>query len=368
MKIAFCVLKNPSFGGGIEKYTFELGSRLVQRGHEVTVYSMRHYGRLPREIRGMRIVGIPCVPVRCLEKLSASAMAAFHVMLNGKFDIVHLHHVGPGSFAWIPKLRGAKCVFQSHGLAWRSNPWGAGGSMFLHALERVAVRQCDARTGVSMAQCRYYRDRYGLDMTYMPAGAKVREKVEPREIRRLGLSPNRYVLYVGRLSPEKGVHHLVSAFGRLATSCRLVLAGSACGGRYEKELHALAGGDERIRFLGFVQGRPLAELFSSARIYVQPSELEGLSLALLEAMGYGVPCLVSDIPENLEAIGEDGWHFRNKDAAGLAERLNWMLAHPRRTLAAGERTRSRVREHYSWDRIADQCERLYEGALRSRAA
>ncbi len=368
MKIAFCVVKNLDFCGGIEKYTLELGSRLVRRGHEVAVYSMRHYGHVPNRMADMRILGIPSVPLRRLEKLTASASAAFHVMLKGKPDIVHFQHITPGSLAWIPKLRGIKSVCQAHGLAWRSSPWGRGASAFLRMLERIAVRQCDALIALTSVQQQFYRDRYGLEAVCIPPGTSVREKTEPREILRWGLKPNQYVLYLGRLSPEKGTHYLIPAFRRLDTSCRLVLAGDASEERYRKKLHALAGGDERILFPGFVRGRPLAELLSNALAYVQPSELEGLSIALLEAMGYGNCCLVSDIPENLEAIGDAGWCFENKNVDSLHERMDWLIRHRDEAQAVAEKAKPRVASHYSWDAITSRFEQLYAHVLNAKAA
>jgi len=235
-------------------------------------------------------------------------------------------------------------------------------------MERLAVHCCDVLTGVSKAQSEYYYHMYGKNMIYIPPGVDAEEPVAPQEIYGLGLTPNQYILYLGRLSPEKGVHYLISAFRRLDTSCRLVLVGDASGERYRKELTTLADGDERILFTGLLRGRPVEELLSNARVYVQPSELEGLSLALLEAMGYGNCCLVSDIPENLEAIGEAGWCFRNKSIESLSEQLDWLLRHPDEAIAAGKKARARVRDHYSWDEITTRFEQLYEKVLNSKAA
>ncbi|TFG88217.1 MAG: glycosyltransferase [Gemmatimonadales bacterium] len=230
------------------------------------------------------------------------------------------------------------------------------------------MRQCDVLTGVSRTQCEYYRRRYGVPMAYIPAGADAKEKVRPHEIRRLGLGSDPYVLYVGRLSPEKGVHTLVSAFGRMGGRRRLVLAGPVCDRRYGQRLKDLAGGDDRILFAGAVKGRMLGELFSNAAVYVQPSQLEGLSMALLEAMSYGCCCLVSDIPENLEAIGHAGRSFACDDAEGLRERLACLLDDPDEAHALGTKARRRVIECYDWEKITSQFEDLYRGLPTSRAA
>lgn len=369
MRIAFCVLKNLMFGGGIEKYTLELGSRLVRRGHEVTVYSMRHYGQLPDQYRGMNIVGVPCLRLRSSEKLTAAATAAMMSVLDRRLDIVHFHDIGPGAFALLPRLIGRhRCILQFHGLAWQRSRWGRSGVWVHKILERLAVRQSHAYTAVSKVQCEYFRARYGLDVSYIPTGAPVGPSVPPQEILKLGIAGGSYVLFASRLVREKGLHYLIPAFRRLNTPHKLVIAGDACDPAYRKELEALSGGDERIMYLGMVHGRALAELFSNALVYVQPSETEGLSIALLEAMGYGNRCLVSDIPANLEAIADTGWHFRNKSVESLSERLGWLLDHPDETRHQGEAARRRVKQHYSWDTVAESFERLYEGLLLSRAA
>lgn len=369
MNIAFCVIKNIHFGGGVEKYTFELGRRLVARGHDVTVYCMPHYGEVADECRGMRIVPVPCLHQRKAEKLTASVTSSLAAALDKHTDVIHFHDIASGSCAGLARaLAGRRCVMQFHGLGWKRSRWGRTGVWAHKLLEKAAVRQSHAYTAVSREQCDYFRERYGLPVTYIPTGAEIKAHTPMREARELGLAPEEYVLFASRLVREKGAHYLIPAFRKLDTSCKLVLAGDASDPAYHDELRALAGGDERILFAGFVQGRPLAELFSNARVYVQPSEIEGLSIALLEAMSYGRPCLVSDIPANLEATGTTGWTFESRNIAGLAEQMDWLLRHPEQTRRKAHKARERVRDEYSWDRIADQFERLYEKVLSSKAA
>jgi glycosyltransferase involved in cell wall biosynthesis len=363
MKIAFCVLKNLDFCGGIEKNTLEVGSRLVKRGHEVSVYCMRHYGEVPDEVAGMRIIAVPCVALRRFEKFTASATAVLHVLFKNKPDVVHFQHITPGSFAWVAKLGGLKCICQAHGVAWRSTPWGRGAAAVLRTLERIAMRSCDIPVAVTETQRRFYRARYGLDAAYVPSGMAIEQPLQPREILRWNLEARGYVLYVGRLSPEKGPHYLIPAFRRLDTECKLVLAGGSSDERYRRRLEALSGDDPRIMFTGFVRGRALGELLSNALVYVQPSELEGLSHALLEAMSYGNCCLVSDIPENLEPLADTGWSFETRNIISLSERLQWLLDHPEESLRAGQKARARAAGHYAWDEVTTRLERVYERLL-----
>ncbi len=364
MRIAFLAVKNIMRGGGIEKYTEELGSRLVQRGHDVTVYTTRHYGEVPDRYLGMRIISVPSFARPCMQKLSASAAAAVNSIWKKKYDIVHFHSFAPGAFAWLPRLRGSKCVLQLHSLEWKRKRWGAVGYCVVRILEKLALSQSHVHTAVSQTQCDFYRTHRGIAMQYIPTAADVKPRTEPRELYRLGLEPNSYVLFACRLVPEKGAHYLVSAFRRLKTDMKLVVAGDVQGATdYKRKLLELAQGDPRILFPGFVEGRLMEELFSHCYLYVQPSEVEGLSLSILEAMSYGHCCLVSDIPENLEAIGDAGVHFTSTDADDLERRLRWLLDHPEEVAAVNAEAKDRVRLHYSWQSIAEQMEQLYLSIL-----
>jgi glycosyltransferase involved in cell wall biosynthesis len=367
VKIAFLVIKNIIRGGGIEKYTLELGSRLVQRGHDVTVYTMRHYGDVPEYYLGMRVVSVPSFAVPCLQKLSCSATAAIKSIWKKEYDIVHLHSFAPGAFAWLPRLRGAKCVLQLHSLEWKRKRWGIIGPPIVRILEKLALSQSHVFTAVSRTQCDFYRTHRRIDMQYIPTAADVKPKTEAREIYRLGLEPDKYILFACRLVPEKGAHYLVSAFRRLNTDMKLVIAGDAQGtDEYRKQLYVLAGGETRILFPGFVEGRLIEELFSHCYVYVQPSEVEGLSLSILEAMSYGNCCLVSDIPENLEAIGDAGFRFRSADVDDLADRLQWLIEHSEQVASVNAEAKERVRRHYSWQSISEQIEKLYLSILNGR--
>lgn len=368
MNIAFAVVKHAALGGGIERYTGELGARLVRRGHAVRVYAMRHYGRLESEYRGMRIIGVPCLPGSTTEKVSAGVMAAIRAGLSPWADVVHLHSVGPGIMGWFTRLCRKPTLVQFHGIEWRRTRWSRFGRFVLRTLERGTVRANRHLTAVSRTQVEYFRTAYGREARYIPGGAEVRAPRPAREILALGLEPGRYVLFASRLVREKGAHLLIEAFRRLSGPDRLVLAGDVPGETaYREELRRLAGDDPRIVWPGFVQGPLLEELFSHARVYVQPSDVEGLSLALLEAMGCGVCCLASDIPENAEAVADGGCLFRRGDAADLAARLQDLLDHPETAAGYGARGAERVRREYSWDRIAGEFERYYEEILQGAA-
>jgi glycosyltransferase involved in cell wall biosynthesis len=227
-------------------------------------------------------------------------------------------------------------------------------------MERCAFRFGDVHTAVSKTQCEHYAKEYGVACEYIPTAANLRLPAAPRKILELGLRPGRYVLFASRLVSEKRAHDLVRAFSQVETDADLVLAGEGPEtSSYVHELRRAAAPDRRVRFLGHVTGPLLDELFSNAAAFVQPSEIEGLAIAVLEAMSFGNVVIASDIPENLEALGGAGISFRCGDSECLAAQLRYVLCNPVATHVLGRLARARVAEHYSWDAVAEAMERLY---------
>ena len=378
MRIAFFAVKHIELGGGIEKFTFELGKRLVQRGHDVTVYSMRHYGALPKNVEGMRVIGVPSLHFSFAEKLSASFFAAIRIagrnaplfFRSKKYDIVHHHIAASGAFALLSRMSGAKAVLQMHGIDWKRQRWSSFGQWFIRFLERIAVRTAtkNAFTAVSQVQCDFYEKLYGVRPHFIPTGCEIKEYVEPQEILKLGLEPKKYILFASRLVAEKGPQYLIPAFRQLTGCCaggtadyKLVIAGDAKDNEdFKRHLYDLAGNDPRIIFPGFVSGRLLDELFHHATMYVQPSELEGLSIALLEGLGYGIPVLASNIPENIEAVADTGYYFENKSVDDLAQKLRWILENLEEADSLAQTAKQRIMEKFSWNRVTDEFEEFYQ--------
>ena len=369
MKIAFSVVKNILRGGGVEKYTEELGSRLVDLGHEVLVYSMNNYGvRLPA-VKGMKIHYVPCIPVRQMEKLSASQLAGVRLAFSNWPDIVHYHSVSPGSTAWMARKTGKNVVIQMHGLEWKRARWGKSGAILHRFLEKISLLGRPNLTAVSKVQCDYFKEKYRLEAKYIPCGVSVKGFSRPEQIKQMNLKPQKFILFASRLVRDKGAHYLIPAFRKLETDFSLVIAGDVPNeSRYKMELLKLAGDDERIIFPGFVEGRLLGELFSNAGLYVQPSEIEGLSIALLEAMSYGLPCLVSDIPENMEAVGDCGITFKNKDVDDLSQKMAYIIGNLNLKKTLAECSIRRVKNFYDWDAIAAQFVSYYEGIVQRQSA
>jgi glycosyltransferase involved in cell wall biosynthesis len=211
---------------------------------------------------------------------------------------------------------------------------------------------------VSRALQSRYRELHGIRAFNIPNGGVLRGRSKPNKILDWGLEPGKYVLFLGRFSPEKGCHLLVDAFERIESDVKLVMAGgSSYTDDYSRALRTHAS--DRIRMLEWVSGETLDELLTNAMIFVLPSDLEGLSLALLDAMGAGLCVLTSDVPENREVVDGAGYTFKVGDADDLAERLRFLISNPAVREAAGHAARNRIEEQYQWQKIATDIEKAY---------
>ncbi len=362
MKIAYIVLKGMPLGGGIEKYTEEVGSRLAMNGHEVIVYTMRHYGAEDGMYKGMKIKTVPTLKTKSFEKLFASFMATIKLLAEKDIDIIHFHAFGPAMFCFIPKLSGKKVVVQGHGLEWKRSKWGSAGKLFLRLTEIPSVKSPHRLTVVSKVQREYIKEKYNVDSIYIPTGVNPPEIEKPEMIKQYGLNGNDYILFAARLVAEKGAHYLIEAYNKLNTDLKLVIAGDAKNEeKYKSKLYQLAKNNKNIIFTGFVTGKLLHELFSNCYLFVLPSEIEGLPIALLEAMSYGNCCLVSDIGENLEALKQCGYSFKNINVSDLAYKLEDLINNRGKVEAVKEKAKQYVLANYPWDQIAHHIEKLYEG-------
>lgn len=347
---------------GIETYYEEVGSRLTAMGHEVTAYCRTYFTPPISEHNKMRLVRLPTLRTKHLETLLHTLWSTVHV-LTQPCDIVHYHALGPALFSFIPRLVGKKTVVTVQGLDWQRKKWGIFASFVLRMGERAAVQFPTRTMVVSQELQRHYRERCQAETSYIPNGGILREPRSPEKIHDWDLQPGKYILFLGRFSPEKGCHLLIEAYQKLQAvfnqaDVKLVMAGaSSYCDDYSRHLRAHAG--ENIKIFDWVSGVILDELLTNAMIFVLPSDLEGLSLALLDAMGAGLCVLASDIPENREALEGAAFTFRRGDVADLADRLKFLIANPAVREAAGRAAKQRVRDHYQWPAIAEAVERVY---------
>lgn len=342
---------------GIESYYEEVGKRLAARGHHVTVYCRNYFTPSLQEHNGMRLVRLPTIRSKHLDTLIHTLLSTVHA-LTRQYDIVHYHALGPALFSLFPRLLGTRTAVTVQGLDWQRKKWGRVASAVLRWGESASVNLPDATMVVSRTLQQHYRAAHGAETFYVPNGGVLRARTEPNKILEWGLEPGRYVLFLGRFSPEKGCHLLVEAFEHLTENVTLVMAGagSYCDD-YSRELRTHAS--QRIRMLDWVSGETLDELLTNAMIFVLPSDIEGLSLALLDAMGAGLCVLTSDVPENREVVDGVGFTFQRGSAPDLALRLRFLIANSAVRQAAGKLAKKRIEENYQWSKIAEDIERAY---------
>ena len=351
---------------GIETYYEEVGKHLAEMGHSVTIYCRNYFTPKLAEHNGMRLLRLPTLRSKHLETVIHTLLSSLHAMTQ-RYDAVHYHALGPALFSFLPRLAGTKTAVTVQGLDWQRKKWGRVASAVLRLGENASVKLPSATMVVSRTLQERYRQTHGASVSFVPNGGILRERSMPSKILEWGLTPQKYVLFLGRFSPEKGCHLLVEAFERLDTcldkDVKLVMAGAAsyCDD-YSRELRTHAS--DRIRMLDWVSGATLDELLTNAMIFVLPSDLEGLSLALLDAMGADLCVLTSDVPENREVVDGAGFTFKCGDPADLADRLQFLTANPAVREAAGRTARKRIEETYQWRKIAADIEAVYYDMLR----
>jgi len=349
----------PALHGGIERHVEELGRELSRLGHDVTVYCRRRYTPPDAAVEGLTLRRLPSLDTKHLDAWTHTLLASLDAAPR-RFDVYHYHALGPATLAFIPRLLGKPVVVTVHGLDWQREKWGPAASAYLRLGEGAAARLASRTIVVSRELQRYFARRYRRRTTYIPNAVAIPEAADLDALRPYGLEAGGYLLAVGRLVPEKGIHHLLEAYRQLETDLPLVVVGDDPHGKYLDRLKELA--DERVRFVGYVYGPPLAAFFAGSRLYVQPSTLEGLSIALLEAMSHGAPILASDIPPNVEALADAGFYFPAGDVAALAGRLRELLAAPGDLDEKGAAAKRRVAGLYSWEEVARRTAAVYRAA------
>ena len=346
---------------GIESYYEQVGHELARLGHEVTVYCRTYFTSPIDTHNGMRVRRLPTIRSKHLETVVHTLLSTLHAMASD-YDVIHYHCLGPALFAFLPRLVGKKTVVTVQGLDWQRAKWGPIASRVLRWGEAAAVTVPNATMVVSQTLQQYYRDQYQRETFYIPNGATPITRRQPNQLRGWGLVPDNYVLFLGRLSPEKNCHLLIEAFEKINTDMKLVLAGgSSHSDSYVKSLRRHES--DRIRLLPWVTGRDLEELLSNAAVFALPSELEGLSLALLDAMAAGVCVLASDIPENREVVESAGFMFRRGDVNDLEHMLDVLVHTPDLRRRAAARERERIQSQYLWPEIARAVENTYYDVL-----
>jgi glycosyltransferase involved in cell wall biosynthesis len=285
--------------------------------------------------------------------------------LFGGYDVIHYHAEGPCLFLWLPRLFGIRVVATIHGLDWQRAKWGGFASQMLRLGEKTAARHAHEIIVLSQNVKEYFKSTYGREVHFIPNGI-TRPAKRPAELiaEKYGLKKDSYILFLARLVPEKGVHYLLKAYLKLQknhiSDKKLVIAGGdSHADRYAASLRCKVIDYENVIMTGFVAGRELEELYSNAYLFVVPSDVEGMSLALLEAMSYGNCCLVSDIPENAEVVEDKALLFRKGDVVDLQEKLALLLANPQMVAGYRKVASDFILNKYNWDEVVEETVKVY---------
>ena len=359
----------PSREGGVEIVVEELSTRMVNAGHKVTCLnragkhvSGKEFGAASlSEYKGVRIRKVLTLDKKGLAAMSASLTGAV-VAAFDRYDVVHFHAEGPCAMLWLPKLFGKRCVATIHGLDHQRAKWGRFARAYIMLGEKCAAKFADEIIVLSKGVQQYFRDTYGRETVFIPNGVSKPEIREAKEITDcFGLEKDSYMLFLGRLVPEKGIHYLIEAYRNTKTDKKLVIAGGVSdSGEYGEELKKLANNHSDIVFTGFVQGRLLEELYSNAYLYVLSSDLEGMPLSLLEAMSYGNCCVTSDIEECAAVITDHGVTFPKGNVAALTETLQTLCDDMKIVTKYKEQAANYITGRYSWDDVTERTLELYQ--------
>ncbi len=370
MKIAMIGHKRiPSREGGVEIVVEELATRLVKMGHRVTVYNRRGKNVADKNAdkdvhklkryKGIRIVRVPTPDIKALNAVVYSFLATIGAIL-GNNDVIHYHAEGPSAMLIIPHILGIRTIATIHGLDWQRSKWGGFATRYLKFGEKIAAKYADEVIVLSRNVQQYFLDTYNRQTIYIPNGVNKTEFKEAVKIyKRYGLEKDKYILYVGRIVPEKGIMYLLEAFSKIDTDMKLVITGGGShSDDYLKKVQEMAEKDSRVIMTGFIQGDILAELFSNCYLYVLPSEIEGMPISLLEAMSFGRRCLASDIPENVEACGEYARFFKKSDAEQLRIALEESITKPE-TYHSLNDIMDYCYKRFDWNKVTGASTRLY---------
>ena len=356
--------------GGVEVVVTELARRMAVLGHEVTCYDRsgtdvngRPAPSEPYELDGVRVVPVRTIDAKGMAALSSSYFATLAAIKNNP-DVIHYHAEGPCVPLPLARRAGIRTVATIHGLDWQRAKWGRLASAYIRLGERNAARMADKVIVLSRSAQEYFRKSYGRETILVPNGVEKKQLRPAHEItERWGLTTGSYILFLGRIVPEKRPELLIKAFQSIESNKQLVIAGgSSDTSEYLDQVQALAAQDPRAIMTGFVDSQTLAELYSNAYAYVLPSDVEGMPMSLLEAMVYGRCCVTSDIPECDDVLAGTGETFARGSAEALRDVLAGLLADPSHVVELGEKARRRAEASFDWDAVVHQTLEVYGGA------
>ncbi|MDF5722522.1 MAG: glycosyltransferase family 4 protein [Rhizonema sp. PD37] len=370
MKIAVIGAKGlPPKQGGIEHYCAEVYPRMVEQGHSVDLFARSSYTDCswqdPYDYKGVQVISLPGLHLRGVDAFITSALGAMAATTK-KYDIVHFHALGPSLFTCLPKISNStKVVVTCQGLDWQRAKWGSFSTRIIKMGEQAAVRFADEIIVVSEALSTYFSQTYARKTIHIPNAAANYGESDPNfgYGTQLGLKQGRYILFLGRLVPEKRPDLLVDAFCDLnPVGWKLVLAGGVSDTKsFTSSLLEKVANNRNIVFAGELRGSRLWEIVRGSGLFSLPSDLEGLPLAMLEAMREGIPVLASNIPPHQQLVSEGrGILFEAGNRKSCIRHLDWAIHHHQELAAMAKNAQRYVQHNYSWDRITSETLKIYK--------
>src|SRR5215216_1292017 len=348
----------PASYGGFETFAEHLSTRLVARGHEVTVYGRAHYVS-PRQLEyhGVQLKVLPTIRHKYFDTVVHCFLSAVHAV-SGRFDAALICNAANAPFSPILRLTGTPVAINVDGLEHKRKKWGWLGRRYYQMAEQPSTRLPNEMITDAQVIQEYYLARHNAQSTMIAYGSEVERRPDREMVRKWRVEPNRYVLYVSRLEPENNARLVIEAFKKVRTAYRLLIVGDAPYAHdYITDLKERARGDKRIVFTGFVFGQDYRALQQNAYCYVHATEVGGTHPALLEAMGYGNCVLTLATPENIEVVGEAGVPYI--DEYDLAAKLQRVLRDGSLVQSYRNRAQQRIQKHYDWETVVDQYEQLF---------
>lgn len=358
----------PAAYGGFETFAEQLGARLVERGHAVTVYGRSH--TVPdglREHRGMRLRVLPTIRHKYLDTVVHTGLSVLDGLVH-RFDVVLICNNANAPLALVPRLGGAKVALNVDGLEWQRGKWNRLGRWYYQACAWLAPKLPVTLVSDARVIARWYRERYGKSTVYIPYGSDAKRLPPGPTLRDHGLEAGRYVLYVSRLEPENNADVVIEGYrqagGLAELGARLVIVGDApYATEYKAGLEAAAATTPGVILTGYVFGDGYAELQSNALVYVQATEVGGTHPALVEAMGRGAAIIANDVPEHRETLGDAGRYYGRNDPDALADELRAVASDPDVRREIGEAAARRAAAAFSWEHVTDEYEALFRRML-----
>ena len=362
----------PSREGGVEIVVEELSKRMVKKGHNITAYnrsghhvSGKEFNGISnnnqiREHEGINVITVPTIETKGLAAVTSSFFATMKAVFK-RYDCIHYHAEGPCVMLLIPRIFKIRTVATIHGLDWQRSKWGGFATWYLKLGEKIAAKYADEVIVLSENVRKYFLETYNRETKFISNGIEKPEILSPKLIKsKWNLDKDDYILFLGRIVPEKGLQYLIDAFLEVETDKKLVIAGGASDTNdFMIDIKKKAIIDNRIIFTGFVHGEVLEELYSNAYVYTLPSDLEGMPISLLEAMSYGNCCLVSDIAECLEVVEDNGIVFEKSNVQDLRQKIQELCDNPEIVQKYKKYAADFICKKYNWDKVVESTLELY---------